>query len=283
MTNALSFDVEEYFCVTNFEDFILREEWESFPTRVEKQTDKILNLLAQAKVKATFFILGWLVGIHPDLIKKIFREGHEIGAHSWDHRLIYRQSPEKFRQDVKKTKKRLEDITGSEIKGYRGTSFSITRESLWALDILQEEGFKYDSTIFPVIHTRYGFSDSPRHPYPIRSKGQKVMWEFPLTTFKIGPYNLPVSGGGYMRLMNYNFLKWMLSRVNGREKSPFILYMHPWEFDPEQPIPERIPYLRRLRHTIGIRTMEKKLKQLLQDFQFAPIKDVLRDQFNADI
>ena len=283
MTNALSFDVEEYFCVSNFEDFIVREEWEFFPSRVEKQTDKVLSLLNGAKVKATFFILGWAARNHPDLVKRIFREGHEIGAHSWDHRLIYTQSPEEFRLDVRKTKKRLEDITGSEVKGYRGTSFSIIRESLWALDILQEEGFKYDSTIFPVVHSRYGIADSPRHPYPIRSEGEKVMWEFPLTTFNIGFYNLPVSGGGYMRVLNYTFLKWILNRVTRREKSPFVLYMHPWEFDPGQPIPERIPYHRRLRHTIGIRTMEKKLKQLLRDFQFAPIKDVLRDHFNADI
>jgi polysaccharide deacetylase family protein (PEP-CTERM system associated) len=277
MINALTIDVEDYFQVNAFAGHIRRDQWDTYPLRVDGNTRRILDMLDHFSIKATFFILGWIAKRLPALIKEIQRRGHELACHGYGHELIYCIGPRAFRDDVRRSKQLLEDQCGEKINGYRAPSYSITGKSLWALDILVEEGFSYDSSIFPVLHDTYGIPDSQRFPYTIQT-GSGCLVEFPLTTLplKLGWKNirLPIAGGGYLRFFPVELIKWGFERINIKEKQPVVLYFHPWEIDPAQP---RINagMKSRFRHYLNLNKTEGKLREILSELQFGTMSSVL--------
>ncbi|MFZ5800484.1 MAG: XrtA system polysaccharide deacetylase [Candidatus Omnitrophota bacterium] len=270
--NALTFDVEEYFQVSNFSKAIKRKEWEKIPSRLSVGLNKILGILAEHKVKATFFVLGWAAERHPELIKRIALNGHEIASHGYDHQLIYNQSKEEFTKDLEKSLSIIRAISKEKVLGFRAPSFSIVKKSYWALKILAQHGIRYDASIFPIMHHRYGIEDSYRFPYEIKANGDSII-EFPCSTTRFLGKNVPFSGGGYLRLLPYAVIKHFIAQLNRRQK-PAIVYIHPWELDPGQP---RINAgaLNHWRHYQGLGTTEPKLRRLLSDFKFTTVKEVL--------
>ena len=278
MLNALTIDVEDYYQVSAFEPIIKHEDWIKFESRVEGNTEKIVKILYDLDIKATFFILGWVAEHSPQLVKEIQKQGHEIGCHGYAHKLIYQHSKDFFRDDIRKAKTILEEITGEKVVSYRAPSYSIIQESIWALDILIEEGFEYDSSIFPIRHDRYGIPDSARFPYIINRNGHGKIKEFPLSTIRFFGINFPITGGGYFRLFPYWFTRWGLKRINKVEKKPFIFYFHPWEIDPDQPR-FNPGYISRFRHYVNLSKTEGNLKKLLTDFKFTTFKNILASQF----
>jgi polysaccharide deacetylase family protein (PEP-CTERM system associated) len=230
MRNALTIDVEDYFQVSGFERDIRREDWETYPSRVAQNTRRILSLLDDRGVKATFFVLGWVAERYPELVREIDDAGHEIGSHSYWHRLVYTLSPSAFRDDLCRSRDVLQTVTGKSIISYRAPSFSITSESLWALDILADEGFKVDASVFPIRHHRYGIPDAPCHPY-VHEAASGLLWEFPSSVCRIAKKNFPISGGGYFRLLPYHLTARLLRHVNTQFKQPFMFYIHPWELE----------------------------------------------------
>ncbi|VAW53741.1 FIG004655: Polysaccharide deacetylase [hydrothermal vent metagenome] len=274
--NALTVDVEDYFQVSAFAESIKPHEWDNHPLRVEKNTHKVLDLFDDYQIKATFFVLGWVAERRPDLVLEIARRGHEVACHGYSHQLIYNQSKDVFRQETIRAKKILEDIVQRPVRGYRAASYSITRRSLWALDILAEAGFEYDSSIFPVRHDRYGIPGSPKFPYILDTPAGHKLVEFPISTAKFMGYHLPVAGGGYFRLYPYWLSRAGLRQIN-RKKKPFIFYLHPWEVDPDQP---RISASRlsRFRHYNNLDKCESRLRSLASDFKFTTVEKVLQSQ-----
>jgi polysaccharide deacetylase family protein (PEP-CTERM system associated) len=273
VVNAMSIDVEDYFHVSVFDGIVPRVRWDEMPSRVRRNTERLLDIFDEFKVRSTFFVLGWVGERHSDLVREIARRGHEIASHGYAHRLVYDQTPDLFRADVRKAKVILEDASGRSVLGYRAPSYSITPRSLWALDILIEEGYRYDSSIFPIRHDRYGIPVSDRRPYTIeRSAGTLV--EVPGSTTQVGPMNLPVAGGGYFRILPYWWTRWGIERVNRRECRPAVFYLHPWEIDPEQP---RLTAgrLSRFRHYRNLAKTEARLRQLLTDFRFDTVGSVV--------
>lgn len=274
--NALTIDVEDYFQVNAFAKHIRRDEWDSYPLRVVKNTSCILDILDSLTIKATFFILGWIAERCPGLVKEIQRRGHEIACHGYGHQLIYSIGPEAFRADIRKSKRILEDICGESVQGYRAPSYSITGKSFWALDILIEEGFTYDSSIFPIMHDTYGIPDAPRFPHIIKRLSGSIN-EFPMTTFPIRiwkkEYRLPIAGGGYLRLFPAKLIKLGIEKINQEDKQPAVLYFHPWEIDPDQPR-IRAGLKSRFRHYINLHKTAGKLKYLLSSLKFVPMKQV---------
>lgn len=273
--NALTVDVEDYFHVSAFADSIDRSEWDGYPLRVGNNTRRLLDLFDSHEVKATFFVLGWVAERDPGLIREIAMRGHEVACHGFSHQLVYNQSPEMFRSETMQSKQLLEDIIGAPVRGYRAASYSITGRSSWALDILVEAGFVYDSSIFPVHHDRYGMPGTPEHPYRMTTEHGRSLVEFPLSTARVFGYRLPVAGGGYFRLYPYLVSRAGLRQVNRRDK-PFIFYLHPWEIDPDQP---RIAagLLSSFRHYNNLDRCEARLGRLLQDFRFDTAYAVLND------
>ena len=267
-TNYLTIDVEDYFQVAAFENIINPDTWNTYASRVERNTCLILEILAQHDVKATFFIVGWIAERHPALVKEIDNQGHEIGCHSYLHRKIYDLTPDEFREDTKRAKNILEDILGRKVVGYRAPSYSITKKSLWALDILEELGFTYDSSIFPIIHDNYGIPDAPRFEYKLP---KHKMMEYPISTVLIRGRKVPVAGGGYFRLFPYWFTKMALKKINEREKKPFIFYLHPWEADPDQPRFNNAGYFSKFRHYNNLHKTAERFIKVLNDFKFNPI------------
>lgn len=272
MTNAITIDVEDYFMVSAFAGEVKFEDWHAFECRVERNTKKILDMLDRLDIRATFFILGWVAENYPQLVKDICNRGHEIGSHGYAHRIIYHLSPREFAEDTKKSRKLLEDITGDAIKGYRAASYSITKKSMWALDILIEEGFTYDSSIFPIYHDRYGIPEACRFQHIIQRKGGSLL-EIPPSTIRSLGKNIPVAGGGYLRLLPLNFVKRSIAAINNKEKQPAIIYFHPWEFDPEQP-KVKSSLITHLRHHVNIDKTQAKVEKLLKTFNFGPVRDV---------
>jgi polysaccharide deacetylase family protein (PEP-CTERM system associated) len=274
MKNAMTIDVEDYFHVSAFASCIASTQWDSYACRVEANTDKLLGLFSDSGIKATFFVLGWVAERYPALVRSIARQGHEIACHGYSHRLVYDQTPAEFRAETQRSKRVLEDLVQTPVLGYRAASYSITSKSLWALDILVELGFAYDSSIFPVRHDRYGIPGGSRQPYRLRTPAGGSLIEFPLTTVELGRYRLPVSGGGYFRLFPYFLTRMALASVNGREQRPFIFYLHPWEVDPDQPR-VKSGWLSRFRHYNNLERCEPRLRQLMADFEFGTAAEVL--------
>jgi polysaccharide deacetylase family protein (PEP-CTERM system associated) len=277
LQNALTVDVEDYFQVTAFESVIKPSDWGQYPYRVGDNTRRILDLFDRYTVKGTFFVLGWVAERDPDLIRQIRSRGHEIACHGYGHQLIYRIGPEAFRRDVRRSKSVIEEITGEVVCGYRAPSYSITSASLWALDILIEEGFTYDSSIFPIMHDIYGIPDAPRFPHNIQRSCGSIR-EFPISTVQVKggrrSWRFPVGGGGYLRLLPASLFCRAFNRINRREEQPAVLYFHPWEIDPDQP---RISSGLRshFRHYLNLDRMEQKLCTLLSSLRFAPMTEVL--------
>jgi polysaccharide deacetylase family protein (PEP-CTERM system associated) len=232
--NAITVDVEDYFQVSAFEPYISRANWDQFPLRVEKNTERILELFEMFGIRGTFFMLGWIAERIPGLARRIVESGHELASHGYAHVRVYQQMPEEFRQDVLRTKRILEDLGGCEVRGYRAASFSIRKDTLWAVDILQESGYLYSSSIYPVHHDLYGIPEAPRFPFRHNGTG---LHEIPISTVRALNQNLPVGGGGYFRIYPYGFFRRALHRVNRDEGQPVVFYFHPWEIDPDQPRP----------------------------------------------
>lgn len=281
MRNALTVDVEDYFHVAAFARQIDPATWDRFPLRVERNTQRLLDLFAERDVRATFFVLGWVAERCPGLVRVIVDRGHEVACHGYSHQLIYEQAPAVFREETIRAKACLEDQAQRPVLGYRAASYSITKRSLWALDILAELGFAYDSSIFPVHHDRYGIPDSPRWPYQIDTKAGSLI-EFPPSTLAVGGHRLPVGGGGYFRIYPYQLTRFALSRINRMEERPFIFYLHPWEIDPEQPR-IRAGCLSTFRHYTNLSRCEARLRRLLRDFQFMPAGEMLETLPIAEI
>jgi len=305
IVNALTVDVEDYFQVSAFEKVVARDRWPEYESRVAANTDRLLGIFAESGVRATFFVLGWVAERDGSIVRRIAEAGHEIASHGHGHRLVYDQAPDEFREDVRRARKVLQDLSGQPVNGYRAPSFSITRRSLWALDVLAEEGYTYDTSIFPIRHDRYGIPDAPRHPFrvspssvgqgfsladvgrgfsladvgrgfsladvgrPFRvaSANEPGLLEIPASTVRLAGTNLPIAGGGYFRLLPYWWTRFGIRRVNEVEGKPVVFYMHPWEVDPEQP---RLAAsaLSRFRHYRNLERTEQRLRQLLKDFCF---------------
>lgn len=277
VANALTVDVEDYFQVSAFEHCIDRADWDSMELRVENNVARILDLFDEFGAKGTFFTLGWIAERAPGLVHRIADRGHEIACHGYGHQLVYDIGPDKFREDIRRAKAILEDQSGTPVVGYRAPSYSIVDRSLWALDILIEEGFTFDSSIFPIYHDRYGIPDAPRFPYDIERQAGTIR-EFPLTTKFFSVFgremNIPVAGGGYLRLFPVSLIKRALESLN-RDGNPIVLYFHPWEIDPGQPRIPNTGWKSRFRHYVNLDKTESKLRTLLSAMAFAPMSEVL--------
>jgi polysaccharide deacetylase family protein (PEP-CTERM system associated) len=271
--NAMSVDVEDYFQVSAFENIVSREEWGRFASRVEANTDRLLALFDDAGVRATFFVLGWVAERYPALVRRIAAQGHEIASHSYAHRLVYELTPDEFRADLRRARSAIEAAAGTPVRGYRAPSYSVVARSTWALEILAEEGYVYDASIFPIRHDRYGIPDAPRHIHRIEL-GSRSILEVPGSTVRYAGVNLPIAGGGYFRILPYQWTRWGIRHLNRSEKRPAVFYIHPWEIDPGQP---RLPgsRLSRARHYRNLSKTEERLKRLVRDFRFGPIEQVL--------
>jgi polysaccharide deacetylase family protein (PEP-CTERM system associated) len=267
----MTVDVEDYFQVSAFDGVVPRNDWDRLESRVVANTTRVLDLFDQAGIKATFFVLGWVAQRYPALVRAIAGQRHEIASHGFNHQLIYTQTPDEFRDDVRRSKGTLEDITGCRIAGYRAPSFSIIKSSMWALDVLAEEGYLYDTSIFPVRHDRYGVPDAPRHSYQVPGG----LLELPPSTVRISGTNLPIAGGGYFRLMPYTWTRWGIHRLNTRERRPAVFYLHPWEVDPEQPR-FNVGRATRVRHYYNLHRTADRLMQLMRDFTFGTAASVLK-------
>jgi polysaccharide deacetylase family protein (PEP-CTERM system associated) len=264
--NAMTVDVEDYFQVSAFDRVVDRSSWDRRESRVCANTERLLALFSESRIRATFFVLGWVADRFPALVRRIADAGHEIASHGYAHRLVYELTPDEFRQDVRRAKALLEDLSGAAVLGYRAPSYSITKASLWALDVLIDEGYRYDTSIFPIHHDRYGIPDAPRHAH-IQTCQRGSIVETPGSTVRWGGMNLPIGGGGYFRLLPYWWTHWGIAHLNRVERRPAIFYLHPWEIDPDQPRFE-VSRATRLRHYGNLSGTEARLRRLLEDFRF---------------
>jgi polysaccharide deacetylase family protein (PEP-CTERM system associated) len=273
LLNAFSVDLEEYFQVANFDRYIDRRRWPELPSRAEAQTHRLLDLCDRTRTRATFFVLGWVAERQPQLLREIAARGHEIACHGYGHELVYEIGPERFREDVKRARGVIEDAVGARVEGYRAPSFSITSQSLWALEILAEEGFAFDSSIFPVRHHRYGIPSFAREPVRLALPSGRAIVEFPLSTLAWGRLRFPVAGGGYLRLLPFALLCWGIRRLVAAGR-PTVLYVHNWEIDAEQPR-QRVPALVRFNHYHNLERVEDRLRTLLERASSAPLRVVI--------
>lgn len=264
--NAMTVDVEDYFQVSAFEPYIVREQWEQLPRRVERNTNRVLDLFAEHGVKATFFTLGWVAERHPPLVRRIVDEGHELASHGYAHIRAMQQTPAEFREDVTRTKALLEDLGGVAILGYRAASYSIGAGNLWALAELEQAGYRYSSSIYPIRHDLYGMPEAPR--FAFHPENAPALLEAPVTTVVVLGKTLPCGGGGWFRLWPYALSRWALRRVNQQDEQSGIFYFHPWEIDPEQPRQPGVNLKTRLRHYLNLHRMEGRLRSLLRDFRW---------------
>jgi polysaccharide deacetylase family protein (PEP-CTERM system associated) len=269
----MSVDVEDYFQVSGFEHLVARDRWPEYESRVVSNTDRLLDLFAEARVEATFFVLGWVAERHKDLVARIARAGHPIASHSYWHRLVYDLTPAEFRDDLRRAKDILEAAAGARVRGFRAPSYSITERSLWALDVLIAEGYEYDASIFPIRHDRYGIPDAPRRPHVITREHGSIL-EVPSTAGRVATVAVPV-GGGFFRLFPYAVTRWAIDNVNREAGQPAAMfYIHPWEIDPDQPrIQVSLP--KRFRHYNNLDETEARLRRLLSDFRWGSIESVI--------
>lgn len=274
VVNALSVDVEEYYHALVFSEGVKGARSGAFETRVQASMERVLMLCATANARATFFVLGQVAEEHPTVVRKIAGEGHEVACHGYHHRPVSRQAPGEFRADVRRAKRVLEDLAGAPVVGYRAPNFSIGVAEAWAYDILLEEGFRYDSSRYPILHDHYGHPGTPRFPYEIRRNHQRALVEFPVGTVRLLGVNLPIGGGGYFRLLPLALVRRGIAWVNAREGRPIMFYFHPWELDPGQPRPA-MPWPNRLRHYVGLAREQAKLSELLGRFAFGTAREVL--------
>jgi polysaccharide deacetylase family protein (PEP-CTERM system associated) len=274
ITDALSVDVEDYFHVEAFADRVHPENWPTFASRVHANCDRILGLFAKYNRRATFFVLGWVAERDPALVREIAQAGHEVACHSYAHRKVFSLRPEEFREDLRRARGFIEDAAGARVVGYRAPTFSIIRRSVWAFEILAEEDFLYDSSIYPIRHDLYGYPEFPRFLQRIELSSGREIIEVPMSTIRLAGFNLPLGGGGYLRLLPMAYTSWAIGRVHQRDRQPFVLYLHPWELDPSQP---RIggKWKSRLRHYTGLAGMERRLEALLGRGHFEPMRDLV--------
>ncbi len=273
MQNALTVDVEDYFHVQSFAGQVDPTDWPHFESRVERNTERLLALLAERGVRATFFVLGWVAQRHPALVRRIAEGGHELGSHSQWHRLVYSLTPESFREDLRQSKATLEDTAGQPVTTYRAPSWSVTRRTPWFFEILREEGILLDSSIFPIQHDVYGWPESPRFPYRIQTAAGPLD-EFPASTIRLWGANLPISGGGYFRLLPGAVSRWGLKTLN-QAGCPAVFYIHPWELDPQQPRLRGVPWKSRFRHYTNLHTTQTKLAALLDALPWTTLSESL--------
>jgi polysaccharide deacetylase family protein (PEP-CTERM system associated) len=264
VVNALTIDVEDYFQVSALAPHIARATWDSIPCRVERNLDRLLDLLEQKKSRATFFTLGWIAERYPQLIRRFVAGGHEVASHGYGHLRANEQSRDEFREDIHRAKVILEDLGGVAVHGYRAPSFSIDERNQWAFDVLVDAGYRYSSSVYPVHHDHYGMPNAPRFPYQVRAG----FIEVPVTTTQLLGRNLPAGGGGYFRLAPYGVSRWAIERVNRVDGQPAIFYMHPWEIDPEQPRVPGVSFKTRFRHYVNLARTEGRLARLLTDFRW---------------
>lgn len=275
VTNAITVDVEDWFHVSVLRHIIPFEAWDRQESRIKPNLTRIIRLFEEYGVKATFFVLGWLAEKYPEIVEVIVSHGHEIGSHGYAHRVIYEHSPDEFKRDLDKSITLLEKIGGHEIKYYRAPSYSITRDSLWAFEILMERGIEYDSSVFPIKHDLYGIKEVPRFPFFIEFANGKKLVELPPSTLKVAGENIPISGGGYLRLFPFWFIQNGLKKIN-EDGKPVIFYFHPWELDPGQPKLQMSP-IARFRHYSNLESTEKRIRHLLESFLFSSIGDVIKN------
>lgn len=273
VTNAMTVDVEDYYQVHAFSGHVARDDWPRFESRVERNTELILEIFDRAQVRGTFFTLGWIAERHPALIRRILAAGHEVASHGYEHVRADQQNVQDFREDVRRTKAILESITSCTVIGYRAASFSIGARNLWAFDVLAEAGYAYSSSIYPIAHDHYGMPQAPRFAFHPISGSSFV--EAPMTTNTVLGRNLPCAGGGYFRLLPYALSRWQIKRVNRAERQPCIFYFHPWEIDPDQPRPRGISLQTRIRHYMNLARTPRRIERLLQDFAWDRMDRVL--------
>jgi polysaccharide deacetylase family protein (PEP-CTERM system associated) len=270
IVNAFSIDVEDWFQVAAFAGCIERSSWDSLECRVERNVDALLQTLDQRGVKATFFTLGWMAQRYPDMVRRIVNAGHELASHGHGHHMIGELGPERFREDVVRAKGLLESLSGIEVIGYRAPSFSVGRDTLWALDILAETGHRYSSSIYPIQHDLYGMPEAPRFAH-----ARSGLLEIPATSLRLGDRNFPASGGGYFRLLPYRLSRWSIERVNRVDREAAVFYCHPWEIDPQQPRVAGAPLKSRFRHYVNQSRMLGKIDRLLGDFPWNTVRDTI--------
>jgi polysaccharide deacetylase family protein (PEP-CTERM system associated) len=271
LTNAMTVDVEDYYQVSAFEPHVRRDEWDLYESRVERNTERVLELFDAHQIRATFFMLGIVAERHPGLVRRIVDADHELASHGYAHVRVTQQLPHEFRADVVRTKELLEDIAGCAVRGYRAASYSIGANNLWALEVLRETGHDYSSSIYPIRHDLYGMPGAPR--FAFRHDGNGLL-EIPVTTVRVLNQTLPCGGGGYFRLMPYRVSRWAMQRVNRHDHQACVFYFHPWEIDPEQPRPSDLRLKTRVRHYLNLNRMEARLARLLRDFRWARMDQV---------
>ena len=270
IANALTVDVEDYFQVSALAPYIARSEWERIPCRVERNTETILELLAQSQAQATFFTLGWIAQRYPGLVRRVVAAGHELASHGYAHLRIHEQTPAEFLQDIRRARSLLEDLAGAEVRGYRAPSFSVGPKTLWAFDCIAQAGYRYSSSVYPVRHDLYGMPKAPRFPYAPRHD----LLEIPVTTARYFKRNVPAGGGGFFRLLPYAVSRGLIRKVNRDEQRPAVFYFHPWELDPGQPHVAGTSVKTRFRHYLNLHRTQPRLRRLLRDFRWRSMESV---------
>lgn len=272
LVNAFSIDVEDYFQVSAFAPFIDRASWDTLPCRVERNVDRILQMLADAEVKATFFTLGWIAQRYPGVVRRMVEDGHEVASHGYGHLRATDQSPADFLADIRSARSLLEDIAGQQVKGYRAPSFSVGKANPWAFDCMATAGYQYSSSIYPIRHDHYGVPDAPRFAHRLPAG----LLEIPISTVNVWNANRPAGGGGYFRLLPYALSRWSIRRINAVDRQPAVFYFHPWEIDPGQPRPAGVSAKSRFRHYVNLSRMDGRLRLLLKDFRWGRMDQVFQ-------
>ena len=269
--HAMTCDVEDYFQVSAFNGILSRQDWEKFECRIPRNMDKILELFAATDVRATFFTLGWVAQTYPEVIRRVAEAGHEIASHGMEHVRVWHQDEQAFREDAGSAKKILEDVSGMPVVGYRAASWSMDERTPWAHDVLEQAGYKYSSSIYPIKHDHFGVPDAPTSPYFV---GDGELLEIPASVSSVAGRNLPAGGGGYFRLYPLAFSKWLINRIESSGTRPYVFYFHPWEMDPDQPRVAGATAKSRFRHYLNLKRFELRLSSLLQSYEWGRMDEI---------